>query len=477
MKLLTSAMLIAAFTTCGQCPAQRDSQQIRATPRPFPTSYTWQDAMVDYERTIQSGSLEYLGYSIYDIATGWALAGYIDQADSLLAKFWNYKTIDPYTFHNLNDGFCVLWALSGKHPANIPFSPTPVSQIVQDNWDGLFYPGRWGPPFLSKIKDTPWTELSGRKLDAKAILLCFDRNTPTHRSSNQNREQAMAAFSKLLLTDSSGYGFFQSGTCAAIVATSLAHKDQAIRFIRFWGHEWLQSPGSLTANSLMKDTGTARYLLDGVLAPVFNITPGSCTADLQHVKSLMEQRIKNGPILVYGQMSLKELLQRLSDSAIADKSNKYDDSVLHSRWLGYSRATAEKIQAAEKHLGVTLPDDYKSFLLLTNGFRRTSSIGITFLPVERIGWLRDMDAELAAVWGEPMDDKDSARAAGFRRSLLIGGLEEEQQFLLVPPGGVDKDWQCWFFGNWIPGIEPYPSLRYFFEKELQQQEDWHKRGL
>jgi hypothetical protein len=83
---------------------------------------------------------------------------------------------------------------------------------------------------------------------------------------------------------------------------------------------------------------------------------------------------------------------------------------------------------------VTLPDDYKSFLLLTNGFRGSSSIGVTFLPVERIGWAHDLDSELVAIVGKPMDEKDSARAAGFQRSLLIGGLNEELQLLLVPKG-------------------------------------------
>jgi hypothetical protein len=54
---------------------------------------------------------------------------------------------------------------------------------------------------------------------------------------------------------------------------------------------------------------------------------------------------------------------------------------------------------------------------------------------------------------------------------MIGGYNEEQQLLLVPPGGNDKDWQCWFFANWMPGVQPYPNLRFYFEYELQRQED------
>jgi hypothetical protein len=104
---------------------------------------------------------------------------------------------------------------------------------------------------------------------------------------------------------------------------------------------------------------------------------------------------------------------------------------------------------------------------VSNGFRATSNIGVTFLPVERVGWLRDLDSELANIVGTPADKDDSAQAARFQRSILIGGLDEEQQFLLVPPGGVDKEWKYWFFGSWVPGEEPYLSLRFYLESELQ----------
>ena len=95
--------------------------------------------------------------------------------------------------------------------------------------------------------------------------------------------------------------------------------------------------------------------------------------------------------------------------------------------------------------------------------------------MDSIGWLRDMDVDLVQIWGKPMDKSDSARAAGFRRSVLVGGYEEEEQLLLVPPGGIDKEWQCWYFSSSLPGIEPYPSLRFFFENELQEEEDWQKK--
>lgn len=52
-------------------------------------------------------------------------------------------------------------------------------------------------------------------------------------------------------------------------------------------------------------------------------------------------------------------------------------------------ATEDDIAAAEKRLGVTLPPSYREFLMVSNGC--LLGIGWTLLPVEKIGWMRDMN--------------------------------------------------------------------------------------
>jgi hypothetical protein len=252
-----------------------------------------------------------------------------------------------------------------------------------------------------------------------------------------------------------------------MVAAGVGEDASAAAFIRRWGRSYLQYPSDLMLANLMKDTATARYLLRGLLAPVWGITDSSCTADLQKVKAVLTRRMRNGSSLVFGQLKLIDLLRRLSDSAISQKDIDFDDTVIKSRWLGYPPAKPDIIKATEKRLGITLPKDYKAFLMASNGFRSTSNVSVTFLPAERIGWLRDLDSELVSILGVPFDESDSARADGFRRSILIGGLYEEQQFLLVPPGGRDKEWKYWFYGAWVPGEEAYRSLRFYLEYELQ----------
>jgi hypothetical protein len=431
----------------------------------LPRLRTWQAIMEEELNRIQSDDTNGVGYAVYDIATTWAASGFIDQANQLLTRFWAYKTKDPDDFTHINDGFSVLWALSGKIPGHIPFHQNPVDDIVQANWDDLFgiYPGitpAYQPPAGS------WKELSGYPLMAKAMSLSCDVDKPGHRATRQSQEEAVQAFTRYFEKDTP-VAYYPAGTIAVIVAAGLG-QDAAVRsFMLKWGSGYLRYPEIFTLAGLMKDTATARYLLQGTLAPLWGITDSSCTADLQKVEASLDQRLKNGRTLVFAHLSLKALLQRLSDSAISQKDLEYDKTVQGARWLGYPPAAVSSIRAAEKKLGIELPDDYKTFLLLTNGFRAVSNVGVSFLPVDSIGWLRDLDDDLVDIWGKPMSDDDTARAAAFRRSILIGGLHEEQQFLLIPPGGKDKEWQYWFFASWSPGETPYPSLRFYLEYELQ----------
>lgn len=462
MKILMTITLTLSSLICS---SQTVSPKTRKMA--LPPLRTWQAILEEQLNDIQSGDTNDVASTVYDIATTWAAAGFIDQANQLLSRFWGYKTKDPDDFTHTNDGFSVLWALSGKKPGYIPFDQNAVNDIVQANWDDLFniFPGiasAYPPPAGS------WKGLSGPPLLAKALSLCSDVDKPDHRATRQSQEEAVQAFTRYFEEDTlAGYDLYRTGTAAAIVAATLGHDALTKKIILRGGIGYLRYPESFMLVGLMKDTATARWLLQGILAPVWGITDSSCTADLQKIEAKLDQRVKKGPSLVFGQLSLTALLQRLSDSAISQKDLDYDKIVYTSRWLGHPPAAASRIRAAEKRLGVALPDDYKSFLLLTNGFRCPDNVGVTFLPIDSIGWLRDLNGELAALWGKPMDEKEVDRAAAFRRSILIGGLHEEQQFLLIPPGGKDKEWQYWYFACWSPGETPYPSLRFFLESQLQ----------
>jgi SMI1 / KNR4 family (SUKH-1) len=471
MRLVFATVLtISHVIAIGQSASSDDTLQRRPGRATLPPIRSWQAMMDGYLRSIQSGDSDMVEFTVYDIATVWAAAGFIQQANRLLTRLWSYHIKDPNDFRYFNDGFRILWALSGKQPDHIPFPVKPVDEIVQDNWDGLFnrFPGI-SPVVPDSIGSKSWKELSGIALAEKAILLSFDDRQPYHRAGRPAQEQAVLAFSRYFADQLAGSDAHHS-TIAAIVAAGLGRQEDASAFIRQFGFGFLRIPqSSLFLAELLKDTAVARYLLHGVLAPVWRITDSSCTADLKRCEAVLARRMSNGPSLAFGQLTLKALLQRLSESAINKKDIDYEDAVLRSRWLGYPPAQDEQINAAEKRLGIDLPEDYKSFIRVTNGFKAVSNVGVSFLPVDSIGWLRDLDKELVDILGTPMsnDPPDSASATEFRRAILIGGYREEQQFLLIPPAGKEKEWKYWFYAFWTPGITAHPSLRFYLESELQ----------
>jgi hypothetical protein len=63
----------------------------------------------------------------------------------------------------------------------------------------------------------------------------------------------------------------------------------------------------------------------------------------------------------------KELLTTDLAQNLAPPLNKKS-----AHWLGFPPASANQIKALEKRLRLPLPPSYKSFLLTTNGWRRTT---------------------------------------------------------------------------------------------------------
>ena len=65
---------------------------------------------------------------------------------------------------------------------------------------------------------------------------------------------------------------------------------------------------------------------------------------------------------------MKKILQDISALAIQLNKAAFTNEQKSLAWLGNNPANGEEIKLVENRLGVKLPDDYKSFLLLTNGF-------------------------------------------------------------------------------------------------------------
>jgi len=362
-----------------------------------------------------------------------------------------------------------LWKISGKEPKNIPFELGTVEQIEQYNWEELFFPGNWSPMFLEKFENRPWTSLTGHQLRAKAIILAYDGSSPNHRADAVAQSESLRALAAYMNADTgaSRYGDLQTLNCAAILTAANGQKERAIDFVRQWGEAYKKFySGRYNVIGLAKEKSIAKILLTGLLAPVFQLSSTDCDSQLTAICKALKSRMENGQSFAYKELTMRQLLQRISNTVLELNNQTLKEQVNIDQWIGYLPATTQAIAAAEKRLGLRFPADYREFLLTTNGLKAFSNTAITFLPVEKVGLLKDLDPQLVESWSDPQLFGDSATTEAFANSLLIGGYQEEQQLLLVSPYKNITDWTCWYFATWMPGEKKYPALRFYLEKEL-----------
>ncbi|HVX49401.1 MAG TPA: SMI1/KNR4 family protein [Chitinophagaceae bacterium] len=420
---------------------------------------------VNLLKEIQSSEIETVYIHVTNKAVEWAVAGFIDTANRLLEKLWSFGT--PHSGHLWvpDQGFIVMWRLSGKKPANVPFEEHDITQIEKINYDGLF---------LNEVmKELP--PLQTADPDAiKNYLIGAGQRIDEH-AHKVDIEERLEHYEKQLNSPGiGGYWYFQPATCGAILAARHGDIKKAEHFITLWGKGYADNWANYTPAYLMRDTATAKILLTGILAPVFGITTATCKQEYDAIAQALDSRYATGRTLVYDNLTWKELLKKISVLAIQQQSNDFDEEMLEAGWLGMQPAGKEDIEAAEKSLGIQLPEDYKQFLLISNGFASISSTDVFLAQVEDIQWFRDFNPSLVDGWSETHSEYDPAYNTPFKNSIIIGGMHDEQQLLLVP---VDNGvWECWFFAFWIPGEDKFPSLRYYMEERLQRLEEGFYAG-
>jgi hypothetical protein len=155
--------------------------------------------------------------------------------------------------------------------------------------------------------------------------------------------------------------------------------------------------------------------------------------------------------------------------------------------LGVSGATESTLASAEQRLGVRLPSSYRSFLECTNGLRQPKPFlaarGGDFWPVEELDWFRTRNQDWidAYTTGGSFDIPDSLYfvygaqqdCVHFRPEYLRDCLEishdGDSAIYLLNPRIVtaDGEWEAWFFANWNPGADRYPSFADLMQAHYQ----------
>jgi hypothetical protein len=143
----------------------------------------------------------------------------------------------------------------------------------------------------------------------------------------------------------------------------------------------------------------------------------------------------------------------------------------------FAPASVQQISSAERRLGCQLPDSYREFLLVSNGAGKLAQAHAGLLPVEQIGWFRDLEPGWVRIWSEESDsdvseqehlekanDPAYLRRAYLAELLQIGESFDGSVYLLNPCVRTSNgEWETWDFANWYPGAYRFASFREMLE--------------
>ena len=154
---------------------------------------------------------------------------------------------------------------------------------------------------------------------------------------------------------------------------------------------------------------------------------------------------------------------------------------LSTGWCGLPGASENEILDSERRLGIRLPPSYRSFLLISNGWRPFSSFVECLLPVKEIERFRKADPEDLTMLQECYQEDEisnedyldyetpkhieALRHRYYPECLLIGkGWDGGGgELILLNPQVVspENEWETIFFANWIPGNRRFRSFHAF----------------
>ena len=149
------------------------------------------------------------------------------------------------------------------------------------------------------------------------------------------------------------------------------------------------------------------------------------------------------------------------------------DEVIESGWLGYPGASEQQIHDLEQRFGRSLPGSYRSFLRLTNGWRRTSpfieqlwsTAEVDYFHVRNQEWidiLIDVAPPVSAKEHSSYGDDQEVltyRADHLREVVQISDVGDAAVYLLNPQVvASDGEWEAWFLASWAAGVRRYRSF-------------------
>lgn len=432
-------------------------------------------------RTIKSGKEKEWYKAITDAALYMATGGFLKEANQLLQCLWQYKLDHDRTTWMADNAFKVLWYAAGEKPDFIPFEINEIDSIELEF-------RRYCTIADSLTSDDFSLLLSGLNLPKPIpveITLPSQSSRPTAYAAVKNgimptAEMELECLSRLekeLDTETANYEFCNFNSLAAELAAKNNMVDVAIKFAKLWANNYHQHYLGYSFAKMATNRHVAPLLLKGIIADDLKLSQKKCYLFVQEAITAIGERMSKGKTLVYGELTWKEIIRKLSTLSINNDPELFDEKQKKENWIGLAPATKKEIDTTEKRLKVKLPDDYKEFLLVSNGLPKFPIINPSLVTISDVDLLKTKyintfgDDNIFSIIKEYGDKEKETIAEYVERAIAISKIPDEQEIWLIPPTEEDTDWQTWYFASWAAGEDRFTSFRNFIEEQIQRLEE------
>jgi SMI1 / KNR4 family (SUKH-1) len=166
----------------------------------------------------------------------------------------------------------------------------------------------------------------------------------------------------------------------------------------------------------------------------------------------------------------RKVLKPWSDAIIA--SGEYSHvlvAVSKKKWAGFRPASDVAIARTERRLERRLPESYRQFLKVSNGWWLDGTAGPTRLwRVEEIRLMADADPEAVVIWSTVGPDGDpTGLPSSHYPSVIQISDDNDGRYLLNPLVKRRDEWQAAFLAPWVPGAQCYESFEFLMKAKFE----------
>ena len=207
-----------------------------------------------------------------------------------------------------------MWEMSGiTQKTEIPFSFVEINDIERKNLNYFLKP--YGQPALKDLYK-PLEHSSVDELFVKSVFFYDKKLAPI--------DEILSSLKKFLRESkhATDHTHFKASTSGCLLAVHHGTEDLLSEFMAIWASGYMKYRDRYSPSYLMSDRLLARDLISGRFSKKLGFIKSDCYSDSVLLEEALKERSKKGRTLIYGNMTWKELLKRISELSIQRQEHR-----------------------------------------------------------------------------------------------------------------------------------------------------------